>query len=93
MNWWEMNANLHYYFSEQSTITVFGLAGLNYTQVGLEVDNFDGFTSNSDGNFGLNLGLGANYETGKLLTPFVQAKYIVMENSMLVVAAGVRIIL
>lgn len=93
VNWWEMNANLHYYFSKQSKLQFFGLGGVNFTQIRIDSDVFDGHTSNSDGNFGLNLGLGANYETGKLLTPFVHAKYIVMENGMFVVAAGLRIIL
>jgi outer membrane immunogenic protein len=93
INWWEMNANAHYYFLKQSKLDFFGLGGLNYTQIRINSNNFDGHASNSDGNLGLNLGLGANYEMGKLLTPFVHAKYIVMENGMFVVAAGLRIIL
>lgn len=93
INWWEMNANAHYYFLKQSKLEFFGLGGLNYTQIRINTDDFDGHSANSDGSLGLNLGLGANYEMGKLFTPFIHAKYIVMENGRFVVAAGFRIVL
>lgn len=93
VNWWELNANVNYYFSSTESLDFYGLGGLNYSQVKVSYDGinnsmFDG--SYNDGRFGLNLGAGANFKIGSSLTPFAEVKYEIIDGGQLVIAAGVK---
>lgn len=102
VNWFEVNANANYYFLQEETISIYGLAGLNYTNVKTTFDGFDDLGEFgemfdfgeegeiSDGRFGLNLGAGINYIMSGSITPFAELKYVIIDGSQLVIAAGVR---
>ena len=67
VTFWQLNANAHYTFSEMDGFAIYGLAGLNYSEIKVdynidwgEYGSFSG--SSSGGEIGLNLGAGANYD-------------------------------
>lgn len=86
VNVFEINANVNYYFLEEETIGFYGLGGLNYTNVKVDY----GFGSDSDGELGLNLGLGANFQIDQSFLPFAEIKYVIGDYDELVIAAGVK---
>ncbi|MCK0159982.1 outer membrane protein [Allomuricauda sp. F6463D] len=95
INWFEVNANANYYFLTDGNVDVYGIAGLNYSSVKVDYDDsaFGGFLddySASDGRFGLNLGAGANFNTGGSITPFAELKYVIIDGGQLVIAGGVK---
>ncbi len=93
VNWWELNGNANYYFMNSESLGFYGIAGLNYTNVSVDFDEtpFGGSSMEaSDGRFGLNLGAGANFNIGSSITPFAEAKYVIIDGSQLVLAAGVK---
>lgn len=90
MNWWELNGDVNYYFVENESIGFYGLAGLNYSHVSIDFDSAMGSMESSDGEFGLNLGVGANFNIQSSITPFAQLKYVIIDGSQLVLSAGVR---
>lgn len=96
VNWFEVNGNINYYFLDTSSISVYGLGGLNYSSVKVSYDNSTAFgafgssASVSDGRFGLNLGGGANFEIGSNILPFAELKYVIIDGGQLVIAAGVK---
>ena len=94
---WELNGNVHYYFVDKSNIGFYGVGGLNYSHVGYEykrtdVDSgiiesqFDG----SDGEIGLNFGVGANFPIRHNFTPFTELKYVAASTDQLVISAGLK---
>ena len=96
-NLWELNGNVHYYFVDNSNIAFYGLGGLNYSHVGYEykrtdVDSgviesqFDG----SDGEIGLNFGVGANFPVRRNFTPYAELKYVAASTDQLVIGAGLK---
>ncbi|MDT0687714.1 outer membrane protein [Autumnicola psychrophila] len=93
LNWWEINGNANYYFVNTESLGFYGLAGLNYSHVGVDYDGsgFGGASmSVSDGRFGLNLGAGANFDIGSSIIPFAEAKYVIIDGGQLVIGAGVK---
>lgn len=94
--WFEINANANYYLLEDQQFDVYGLAGLNYTHVKVDVDmpSVGGFgggsSSGSDSRFGLNLGAGANLKLSGGIMPFVELKYVIIDDGQLVAGAGVK---
>lgn len=93
VNWWELNGNANYYFVQNENMGFYGLGGLNYTHVKIDFDAGDwGGTSleSSDGRVGLNLGAGINFNIGSSITPFAEAKYVIIDGSQLVIGAGVK---
>lgn len=92
MNWFELNANLNYYFLQEDNLSVYGLGGLNYSSVKVKYDNtfLTSSYSTSDGRVGLNLGAGINLNLGDKITPFAELKYVIIDGGQLVLAAGVK---
>jgi outer membrane protein X len=93
LNWWEINGNAHYYFSNTESLGFYGLAGLNYSHVKVDYDGSGWGGADfgaSDGRFGLNLGAGANFNIGSSITPFAEAKYVIIDGGQLVIGAGVK---
>jgi outer membrane immunogenic protein len=88
---WELNANVNYELYTNDMVFVYGLAGLNYTQVKAKAD-LPGFgsMSSSDGNIGLNIGGGVNFAVSEMLVPFAELKYAISEFDQLLIAAGVK---
>lgn len=94
INWWEINANANYYFLQGNT-DVYGLAGLNYSSIKVDLDIpdnpfFDVDGSASDGRFGLNIGGGANFNIGSAIMPFAELKYVIIDGGQLVISGGVK---
>lgn len=91
MNWWELNANANYYFVDNQNLGFYGLAGLNYSHVSVDL-NTPGSPSieSSDGKFGLNIGVGSNFNINSKITPFAQAKYVLIDGGQFVIGAGIR---
>ncbi len=90
----EINGNANYYFMDHETFGFYGLAGINYTNVKVKVDDFGfgfGGASSSEGKVGLNIGGGTNFNLGKNWMPFAELKYVVSDYDQLVLLAGVKI--
>ena len=95
VNWWELNGNANYYLVNSESLAFYALGGINYSQVKVEYDGggfggFAGSMSASDGRVGLNLGAGANFNIGGSITPFAEAKYVIIDGAQLVIGAGVK---
>ena len=58
MKWWDINADVHWNVFKGTSYKLYPLAGLTYMQVKLS----DGEDSDSDGKFGVNLGVGGQYD-------------------------------
>ena len=56
ISYWQLNADAHYKFHSTDKFDIYGLAGLNYSQV--EVD-YEGWGSDDDSEIGLDIGAGA----------------------------------
>ena len=91
LTWWEINANGHYRLTQDSDLYVYGLAGLNYSVVSVKYEENSLFSGerDSEGDIGLNLGGGAEYGVGAIVT-FTEMKYII-RNAQFAVAAGIRV--
>jgi opacity protein-like surface antigen len=71
MNAWQLNADAHYHFYSNESIGIYGLGGLNYSHVKVEIDVMPfGSAEESDGEIGIDLGAGIEF--GKL---FGEIKY------------------
>ena len=92
INWFEINGNGNYYFLDEGSIQAYGLAGLNYSSIGVDYDGaYTGFLSaSSRGRVGLNLGGGANFQIGGSILPFAELKYVIIDEGQLVIAAGIK---
>lgn len=89
----ELNANANYYFLQDDSFSIYGLAGLNYTNVKVKVEDFGlgfGDASVSEGKIGLNIGGGVNFNLDKNWTPFTELKYVVSNFDQLVLVAGIK---
>ena len=71
ISWWELNANVNYYFSTAGTANFYGLAGLNLFGYNYDIEGVDGGTE-----VGLNIGAGANFDIGKNWEPFAELKFV-----------------
>jgi hypothetical protein len=87
VNVFELNINANYYFYNHDIFEFYGLGGLNYTRV--KVD-FDGGGDSSDGEMGLNLGAGINFELGKKFIPFSELRLTLGEYDQFVFNAGLK---
>ncbi|MFD2696853.1 outer membrane protein [Mesonia sediminis] len=95
-NWWELNADAHYYFLQEEQINVYGLGGLNYSHIKVSYENawgYGGDYSASDGRFGLNLGGGINFNLNEKWLPFAEIKYVLIDDGQLVLGAGIKYVI
>ncbi|MEO9482033.1 MAG: hypothetical protein ABJG47_01220 [Ekhidna sp.] len=86
VSWWELNGNVNYIFSDNGP-TIYGIAGLNITTVKVDVGPFGNISSSE---FGLNLGVGANFAQSGSVRPFAEAKYVLSNFDQLSLFGGVR---
>ncbi len=93
--WSEFNANLNYYFNANGNISPYGIGGINMTFLsspditgslfgGGEIKN----TTSSE--FGLNIGVGADFSISDSITPFAHLKYVLGNADQLQILGGVR---
>lgn len=92
VSWWDLNLDVHYLFPLGNNIKVYPLAGLTYLR-----SSVDGFTqtvntpdgnitvgnneSYSDGNLGLNLGGGFQYDLTDKLVLNAEVKFQIIKNT------------
>jgi outer membrane immunogenic protein len=88
--WFEFNANAHYIFFQDDSMNAYAIGGLNYTSltVDVEIPGF-GSASASDGEVGLNLGIGAMIDVG-FSNLYGEAKYVLGNADQLSIAVGLR---
>lgn len=70
-SYWSLDADGHYYFTSDGSVNFYGLLGLSYLHAGIEGSG----VSVSDSKFGVNLGIGANFNTSSSILPFLEVKY------------------
>lgn len=87
VKFFELNVNANYYFYNQDILEFYGLAGLNYSRI--KVD-YDGGGDATDGEMGLNLGAGLNFEIGKKFIPFTELRLTIGEYDQFVFNAGLK---
>lgn len=85
-DWWELNVNAHYNFFAEDNINVYGLAGLNYSTISINLGQF-GSASNSE--VGLNLGGGAEFGLD-FANLYTELKYVLGNADQLALSAGLR---
>ena len=83
-NYWELNANGHYFFTNKENYNVYGLAGLNVTTASYN------FIDDSDTEAGINVGVGSEYYL-QAFSVYGEIKYVISNFDQLVLGAGVRI--
>jgi opacity protein-like surface antigen len=92
-----LSAEMNYLFTDidLDDILIYGIGGLNYTSVSVDVENNNsnfgtaGIGASSDG-ISLVLGGGADFDFGKAFIPFAELKYIAGEANYAALVAGVR---
>ncbi|MDG5800217.1 porin family protein [Marinilabiliaceae bacterium ANBcel2] len=89
ITFWALNADLHYTFAGDESLSFYGLAGLNYSNYDIDFEeSYNGIgnisISGSDSEIGLNIGAGANM--GMF---FGEIKYETTYDGQLVLSAGV----
>ena len=86
---WELDLNANYYLINGEVGKLYGLGGINYTQIRFRDRNSMMEEAVTDGNLGLNLGLGTIFLINNIM-PFAEAKYTVGGYSQLTVFVGVK---
>lgn len=87
---WELNTNLNYYLLRGDAVYLYGLTGLNFTQIKTRTRTATMEDIDKDGNFGVNLGLGTMIRVNDLLLPFAEAKYTAGGYSQFTLIFGVK---
>ncbi len=85
-NFYEVNINGAYTFYEEFMFKSYLYTGLNYARSKFDVGN----GSISDTAYGLNLGIGAEYDFGRLLA-FGDLKYVISDFDQAVFSIGLRL--
>ena len=87
--WFEINANGEYYFTTSGSAQVYGLAGLNFAFVSVDLPAaFGGNASSTE--VGLNLGVGSNFDIGSSVLPFAELRFVIGNADQLVLSGGVK---
>ncbi len=78
---WDISANVHYQFQLAERFDLYPLAGLSVMGVKASYDTgFYGKVSASDTDFGVNLGVGCDYDLSERLALNLEAKYRISGN-------------
>lgn len=85
-DWWELNVNGHYRFLSEDNISVYGLAGLNYATLSVDLGQFG---SASDSELGLNIGGGAEFGLD-FANLYTELKYVLGNADQFGISAGLR---
>ena len=83
--WNEYNLNALYYLDynfRDKLLAVYGLAGFNLSTLGTEFEEHPTFgnTEISDNRIGLNIGGGVDFNISKNLKPFIEVKYLLIDE-------------
>jgi hypothetical protein len=85
-DYWAINFNGHYIFSQAADYQVYALGGLNITTAKYEIH----YPDNHDTRLGINLGLGGEYHL-QYFSLYGEIKYIVSNLNQVVLGVGVRV--
>lgn len=88
LTFWELNANVNYYFVSSGSAALYALGGLNLATA--SVDLPEPFDDDSSTELGLNLGIGANFDINSSILPFTQLRLVVGDASQAVLEFGVK---
>lgn len=84
---WDLGANMHYVIPVASNISVYPLAGVEYTNATLDLGGSENI---NDGQIAINLGAGVDFKVSSNITIDLGLKYQIIDNwNQLVVNAGV----
>ena len=72
---WEVNGNVNYYVIRGEVGYLYGLAGLNFTNIKIRTTTATTDEVENDGNLGVNFGLGTMVRINDLILPFAEGKY------------------
>ena len=72
---WELNGNVNYYVITREVGYLYGLAGLNYTNIRTRISVPGDEEIDRDGNVGFNFGIGTMFNINDFLYPFAEGKY------------------
>ncbi len=88
---WTINADAHYLKNMSEKFTLYGLAGLNFTNWSVDHVNFGGFDFGGGGgtNLGVNVGGGSYLNFKENLKGFAELKYVIGNFDQLVLNAGI----
>jgi outer membrane immunogenic protein len=89
VSFFELNANVNYYFFSQDVFELYGLGGLNFARWKVDYDN-NAFEDRSDTEVGLNLGIGSNFDFGKKFVPFAELRFTLGEFDQTVLNLGMK---
>jgi len=95
-NWNELNFNFEYFFLQNKTISMAGLAGISVNTLIIKTEeNFNNgvttFFNDSDTRVGFNIGIVIELFNTKSLFPFVEIKDNINKDNQVVVVTGLKI--
>jgi len=85
-DWWELNINGNFYFASEGSVDFYGVGGINLTTRSIKSQG----ERDSDTELGINLGIGANFNTNGSLIPYTQLKYIAGNYDQAVLFFGIK---
>lgn len=88
---WDLGANMHYVIPVAGNISVYPLAGLEYSNAKAHIAEWgEGWKDINDGQIAINLGAGVDFKVSSNVTIDLGLKYQIIDNwNQLVVNAGV----
>ncbi|MEO1050705.1 MAG: outer membrane beta-barrel protein [Bacteroidota bacterium] len=91
VTWWELNANANFYFAEEGIAEFYGIGGINYTNARVKIESpSNGESTTSNGEIGLNIGAGANFDINQNFKLFAELKYVIGDADQLGIFVGAR---
>ncbi|MEJ2005442.1 MAG: outer membrane beta-barrel protein [Cyclobacteriaceae bacterium] len=85
-DWWEINVNGNFYFATEGSVDFYGVGGINLTTRSIK----SGGERDGDTELGVNLGIGANFNTNGSILPYTQFKYIAGNYDQAVLFFGIK---
>lgn len=90
-SFFELNANLNYYFFAKDVFELYGLGGLNFARAGYEYTDINGDDQkDSNTELGLNLGIGSNFQIGQTFVPFAELRFTIGDYDQFMLGLGVK---
>lgn len=86
---WDINADVHWNVIRKETFKFYPLVGLTYLRAKASAEESGITVSASDGRFGVNLGLGVQFDLGTSWAIGVEAKYQIIDGSQIVPLATI----
>jgi len=92
INFFAINGNAQYYFMATPELALYGLAGISFSRISIDIDLGDDFFdfSGSDTDIGINIGIGLEYPVG-FGALYGEAKIVTGTYDRIGLAGGVRI--